>query len=630
MISPFRKFISAILVFFMSVNSFITGGYGDKNIEIITENITDGLLSGTLGPFSSSDIKEADKIIEAVIFDDDGDCLFPDIDYESTDRAFWPASRHIARTERLAILYRLETDADKKEEYKEYIFGLLDYWIKHDYQSDNWWYNRLSNSNVLGEIGVLMRNDMSRKQIRKLAELVGRGCFTVSPETNDHTGANAIDLAMSSIKFGALTGNRRAIRKAVRVVSSELKYSDDEGLKNDGTFFQHGKRLYMGGYGITFINGMTNLIAMLSGTKYIFTKEQLTPFANFILDGLRIMSFGSTLDPTTMGRSVSRKNPQPLNGTTVSLMKLADIEEMPRRDEIKEYVESIKNNTKKDYGLKYFDTAKFLVINNSDFYFSFRGGDSNLAYSEIINDENILSYNSSFPGVTTIMHTGKEYNNISPVFDYSFVPGSTAVYETDAELLAHEDYTYRYLKGTYGSAVSDNAAVVFVKTSHEGIDMTVSCFATDNAAVLLGAGMKDSKDRKMNTAIDQSFYAGSFVRDGSTVIHNGIKYTVLEGGKLSAGSEHRTGNWRRNNPTLADETAEGDIFTISIENTGSYAYSVMSQNTDEQFEVIVNTEKIQAVRMPDGKIAASFFAKGEFSFGGKTYSGKAGEAKIFS
>ncbi len=630
MISPFRKFLSYFLIIFILGGSFITDGYHDKDIETVSENITNALLRGDMSPFSSSDIKDADKIIALIDYDDKGNAYFTDVNYEDTTRSSWEAARHISRTERLAILYRLENDEGKKDEYREYILSLLDYWIDRDYQNSNWWYNRLSNPNILGEIGILMRDDLSIKQLFGLAELVSRGSYTVSTVLNDHTGANAMDLAMSTIKFGALTGSRRAVKKAVKIVSGELEYSDGEGLKNDSTFFQHGNRIYMGGYGAEYINGFTTIISMLSGTKYIFTQEQMIPFAGFILDGMRPMSFGSTLDPTTMGRSVSRKNPQPLKGLVSTFRKLAQIEEMPRKDEILSYAESIENDTKNDYGLKYFETAKFLVINNSDFYFSFRGGDDGFAYSEIINDENVLSYNSSFPGITTIMHTGSEYNNVSPIYDYSLVPGATAVYESDEELLAHEDYTYRYLKGKYGSKTADGAAVVFAKTSHEGIDMTVSCFATDNAVILLGAGIKDAQGRAMNTAIDQSRYVGSFTRDGNTVIHNGIKYTLLDGGKLNAFNEHRTGNWKRNNLTLSDAPVEGDIFKIYIENTGSYAYSVMSENTDAEFKVIMNTEKIQAVELPDGRVAASFYEDGSFTFDGKTYSEKAGSAEIYS
>lgn len=628
MISTFTRITGLILVFFVLMSSAITKSYEDPDIITVSKNITDGLLNGVLGQSISSDIKEADKIIALTEKDKNGCLYFTDIDYSNTDRTTWIPSRHIGRLERLAILYRLEKDPAKKDELKSYILGLLDFWINNDFQSTNWWHNRLSVPNALGEFGVLMKDELSRKQMRLLGEKIGRGCFTISSVLYSHAGANAIDLAMSSIKFGAFAGSPKAIREAVKIVSGELDYSDDQGLKDDATFFQHGKRIYMGGYGITFINGMSTIIKLLSGTDYIFSQEQLAPMANFICDGMRMMSFGDTLDPTTMGRSVSRMNAQPLKGIVSTLETLASVEEMPRKDEIRAYAESIRNDEKSDFGVKYFDTAKFLVVNNKDFYFSFRGGADYLAYSEIINDENVLGYNSSFPGVTTIMSRGDEYNNIAPVYDYSFVPGTTAVKETDEELMAHEDFTYRYLPGIYGGKISGNAAVSLAKTTHEGINMTVSCFASGDAVLLMGAGMKDSQGRKMNTTLDQCFYTGSFKKYGNTVIHNGIKYTVLEGGALSAASEHRNGDWHRNNLPYASTPAEGDIFTVSIENNGSYAYTVMGENTDAEFEIIINNESVQAVKLPDGRIAASFFEKTEFSYVGKTYNGNAGEAII--
>ncbi len=91
----------------------------------------------------------------------------------------------------------------------------------------------------------------------------------------------------------------------------------------------------------------------------------------------------------------------------------------------------------------------------------------------------------------------------------------------------------------------------------------------------------------------------------------------------------RSGSWNRNNLALTSEPVEGDLFTIYFENTGSYAYSVMSENTSAEFMVIKNDENVQAVRLPDGRIAAAFFKYGSFSFDGAEYSGKAGNAYFF-
>ena len=466
MLAAVQKLFSLILVVLMMNFSSQFGKSDADSVNAVADNLAKGLLSGSMQPFAESDIADAETILSLIKEDSDGNLFFADIDYGNKDRAVWPAAMHLSRTEMLAVLFQLETDHNLKAEYKDTVLRLLDHWINGNYRNPNWWHNKLSNPNILGEIGILMKSELGSERLRDLASLVGLGCYSVDPSLRVYTGANAIDIAMSSIKFGALTGSSSAIRSALSVISGELDYSVLEGIKKDGTFFQHGRRLYMGGYGIDFIKGTSKILGMISGTKYMFSESKLEPFSAFLLKGLRTMSFGNTLDPTVMGRSVSRIDAQPLLSLVPDLVLLANTEGVPDRDEIMEFAKSIAENRKGNYGLNYFDSGKILVVNNDDFYFSFRSGDALMYYSEIINDENILCYNSSFPGVTTIMSTGSEYTNISPVYNYSFIPGTTAVPETDEELAAHSDMTYRLLPGTYGNKVSDGAAVVFAKTKH--------------------------------------------------------------------------------------------------------------------------------------------------------------------
>ncbi len=55
----------------------------------------------------------------------------------------------------------------------------------------------------------------------------------------------------------------------------------------------------------------------------------------------------------------------------------------------------------------------------------------------------------------------------------------------------------------------------------------------------------------------------------------------------------------------------------------------MAENTDARFEVIVNTPAVQAVKLPDGRIAAAFISAGSFSYNGNTYMGVIGTARFF-
>jgi len=624
MISTFRKVIDFILVLCIFATSFITKGSGNSNIALIEENITDMIISGKIEMMSNSDITDVDAILSKTEKDKKGYCYFTDIDYSDTQRTIWYPFRHLARTEILAIEY-----AKGNTDLKDTILSLIDYWIKLDPQSENWWHNLIAVPNALGDIGLIMKSDMKASSLLRLDSIVSRGCFTVNRKTNKYTGANAINLSLATIKFGALTSSKSAIKKAVKKLIGELDYSDGEGIKKDGTFFQHGNRLYIGGYGMDFLRGITNVIMMLDGSKYNFTQEQLKPFSVFVTEGIIKTSYKNVMDPTVMGRNVSRYNYFTLDEILPYLDFLSSCQVITGNEEIADFADAIRNKENRNKGLKLFDDAKLITISNEDFYFSFNGGFNEKNYSEIINDENILSYNASVPGVTTVMSTGDEYVGISPVFDYSLYPGTTAVYESDEQISEKPDCTYRAVEGTYLCATNENNAILSYKINHEGISSTVTCFATENAAFILGSGLENAEGKEMVTTINQCFSSGEIKTENDSVIHGGIKYTILDGSKAEAKIETRTGNYKRNNLSLTEDEISGDIFTLTISKTQSYAYSVMSENTDSCAEVIVNNESVQAVLLPDGHIGAAFFEAGSFSYNGKTYSSDKADAVIY-
>lgn len=627
MFSLFSRLLSLCLVWCIVLGSSVFGTQ-DADLQKVEQNIVSGLLSGEIAPFESCNPESADSFLSHLQWDGDK-AFFDDVDYENQNRSSWLTRQHLNRTEAIAMQMHRTTDTHIKAGYARCALALLRFWFENDFQNSNWWFNRISVPNVLGETGLLLHDLLPQKEYLKLCEIVGRGTFIVHPDNRSYTGANALDLAAVTIKFGALTHSRQAFRAAANVMRRELRYSAGEGFKKDGTFFQHGNRLYMGGYGLVTITAVTTILQMLEGSRFQLSADALEPLSHYIADGMRAVCFGDTLDPTTMGRSVSRLYNEPMPSMISTLRKLASMESVPRRAEIENLAQIIETDTKENLGLTVFDDAKFIVIHNDDFYFSFRGGDNNLLYSETINDENLLAYNSSFPGVTTIMHTGIERRFASPFLDYAHIPGTTAVPETDAQILGHGDKTYRALPGLYGTVQNGQAAVSFAQTVHEDVRMTIACFATDHAAFLLGADMTNLKGNAMETTVDQGFYTGSFVQKGNTVIYNGIRYTALSGEDFQMQTGMREGNWRRNNASLSDDTVKASMFTLSFPCDGTYAYSVMAEGTNETVQILQNTSKIQAVRLPDGRVAAVFYVNGSFQSNGKTYTGLAGQAKIF-
>ena len=127
MIETLRKIISPILVSLMIALSAVFGTGRSASLTALEKNVTEGLLNGTLPLFSGSDIASGETLLSLTEADENGDLRFVDVDYANQDRSSWKTARHLARTERLAVLFRNETDPQTKAVYKDAVLRLLDH-----------------------------------------------------------------------------------------------------------------------------------------------------------------------------------------------------------------------------------------------------------------------------------------------------------------------------------------------------------------------------------------------------------------------------------------------------------------------------------------------------------------------
>ena len=212
------------------------------------------------------------------------------------------------------------------------------------------------------------------------------------------------------------------------------------------------------------------------------------------------------------------------------------------------------------------------------------------------------------------MRNGEEYFNISPVWDYSRIPGTTSLIETDEQLLARKDWTTRPLPSKhFGGKQQDRRAVIFELAEHDGIKMQVADFAFEDGFVCLGAEIESqSVDRaKIVSTVDQCLIQGDVVVENNSISHNAIRYTALQDTHIEFTAETKQGSWRRNNKALSEETVNADVLTLSINHSenSKCAYSYMISSADmpiPKVEVLRNDDKVQAIRLPDGSIMAVF------------------------
>ncbi|GEM_PF-2493337 len=599
----------------------------DYPIEQIYDNLIDAFDQGVINAFALpiNDLS-VNEIINVVKQTNGTYKIKKLIDggfYKTSD--FAHLNDHLALTLKAAILYNKTADTALKDKLREPILGLIKHWVSEDYQSSNPWYNNVSTPNLLGEIALMMRDAIPNDLKAQILKVMSDGCLTINTALQSETGANATWLAMSTLKYGILSEDESIVAYAVKKLKSTLSFTSGEGIRSDGSLVSGGSRLQNG---MQLIKNSAYLLYLLEGTSYQFTNGELNALSTVILSGLRYLTVGKSVDPQALGSDVATAGATDLGSLTDYLGILTTLSSMPNKSAVNAYAEAIKKGTRADYGLHYYSDTKYIVINNSDFYFSFKGCGANLCYGQ----DTLLGYNTSYGTTTTIAGTNVDFDSILPVLDYAYIPGTTAVHQKDSELSAYKDYGTRKLSGIFGDKYTDDYAVSFVQSQHEKVSYTVACFATDKSAIILGTGLTNSDGKTMFTTVQQEISNGKYTKNGNVYTHNGVKYQIYDGGIVTASTKKQSGSWSRISASGSAATVTKDVFTLKIANEGSYAYSVMSTNTNETYEVVCNTIDCQAVKMPSGKIIAVCYTAGTtFDYGGKTYFlGSEGSVTVFN
>ena len=559
------------------------------------------------------------------------------VDYGSQNRSDWGLAKHYRPLLFLAHASRLCEEEERASHLIRVCRGLLLDWVDTGYKCPNWWYNVIDMPLVMGEILLLIGDALTRDLFDRCMQVIVPGSIVDDPsiELNHSGGANFLWIASATLNQCILREDEGLLASTVKRVEEVALIYDKAGFQTDDSFFQHGNRLYSCGYGRSFVVHIANIVYALRDTPYQLPGEKLMLASRHILFGIRYMSHRGFADYAASGREYVRPNALSLKGLTPSLKRLAAVPEMPRAKEIGELADDILAGRALDLGIKYFPIAKLLVNHLNGIYIGFRGGDDKTVDAEIINKENPLGYNLSYGTHTTVMQTGEEYSNVAPLWNYSQIPGTTAYNESDEELLAREDFSYRTLPLThFGGVCEQGVGICYLKTEHEGTRATVSAFATPYGTAILGCDLGNDHGKALVTTVEQCKRVGEVRADGECVIHGSVAYRTLDKSTtLSHTVEHRCGSFRRQRLTGADIQTEDDILTVLVERDASYnkyAYLITEQSlSDADFEVLRNDGELQAIRTPDGRILAVFYKSADLIVDGNLYHGEENSANIF-
>ena len=554
-----------------------------------------------------------------------------DIDYSDETRSAWSADKHYFRLQYMLVSggkEKLQQDHD----WRMKLLGLLKYWLSHDFLNPNWWYNQIGVPQAMSNIMLMLESYLSIDMQEMLLEIIARGSMKTD-DISDHiyaalpqevrqwTGANLLWGAATTVKHAILTNDSELLYMAYDRICKELKY-DIEGIQLDGAFCQHGPRWYSGGYGRSFAYEIAPFIFCFQGTCCEFPKEKVNILLKHVLDGQRLMQQNGYFDYGAVGREFTR--PGDIHaGVLTSAVKLqAETEGIPRKKELQEFWKELSGKcTNAHEETKFYDSICVLCHKKAGSYIGIRGSSSDILGAENCNDEGILCYNMTYGTNTCFMRSGQEYMDLSPVWDYAKIPGTTARQENDKQLLQHSNWTYRYhqnnktiglTKGEYG--------ILSTYTAHDDISLYTSYFVFDGCMATLGAGIKDKKSEKgmVLTTVDQCRAKNVNIScNGKMVENNGWCYRNLDD-KTTFHVEYtkKIGSWHRNNHAMSSEIVTEYVFTLAIpfkEEHNAYAYLVSPQDSTVEIEILCNNEICQGI-LVNHKTAMIFFHQNEKAF----------------
>lgn len=576
---------------------------------------------------------------------------FSDIDYSSTQRTLWPPILHLERTLDFVSAY---INPDSKYFQDDDLFvdieKSLSYWHERNPWCHNWWYNQIAEPQMLGKILIQMRG--GKKRLSK--ELEARILERMANDGGDPakwTGANKTDIALHWIYRSCLQRNHEELRYAIVQVYSPVGYTTKEGFQYDNCYFQHGKQLYIGGYGEEILKGVTQVALYTQGTSYELPADKLDIISRYIRQTYYSTIRRGYMAYEVLGRSISR--PDALNRTgSASLAKRMII--LDKRNE-NEYNDIIKRLSGDDRFIRpmhtHYHIGDYTLHIRPHYTFGVRFSSVRTIRCEYGNKENLKAYFLS-DGCTDMTRHGGEYYNVFPLWNWAQIPGITAPQLETIPLHSKEWETYG--NSTFAGGVSDSiygvSTYVYKDTCRNiRTEANKAWLFFDNEIVCLGSNISSKSEFPVYTTVNQCIAdtTGVIISDdgrkyrllssgtssGSLkwVVHDGVGYYFPSKARVISGIENKEGTWNDINKSY-DKKISKKVFSLCIDHGlypqgQTYAYVVVpgidtvdkmkNYHKKSPVRILSNTEKLQAVYHENlDVLQVVFYTSGELSYKG--------------
>lgn len=574
-----------------------SSGVRRKTMERLVRNVN--AISMDTDPASM------DRKVETSLSHYRPDGSFDDIDYSDRRRATWSPSTHVTRMYDMAVAYASpESRYFNSSDILSRIRLSLDYWCTGGIEPcTNWWFNEIRIPWLMGMTALLIKDDMDATDMENAVSVMDSSRFGM-------TGQNKVALAGNMLYRALLTDDCRLAVEARDTILSEIRITTDEGLQPDWSYHQHGPQMQFGNYGLAYLDRMSYWLKVFDGTGLSADSAQLGILRDFADKGIGWTVWKGLMDQNALGRQIQkgRQKDKAVNFVHC-LSEMASLHPPVR----------VRRNGRD--GSMYYYRSDFGVLRNSRWYLSVRMQSDRTVGFEAVNGENMKGYYSS-DGAMLVKRDGNEYYDISPLWNWKHVPGTT-ICDYGQKLWGirwdkkekHPPFNRTDMVG----GVSDGQNLCcMMQYDRDSVSVKKGYFCFQDGAVVLGTDLSGPGYGEIVITVQQCRASGEISREGGKVSHGGLFYEVLYGGEIQAGITMRRGMWDDFSTLYTDVPAEGEVFEMGFVNdTSSFAYTV-SPDRGFGYSILSNTSGCQAVAS-DGIMMAVFYSPGSIRNGDTVY-----------
>lgn len=191
----------------------------------------------------------------------------------------------------------------------------------------NWWDWEIGTPLFINNIVTVMKPYLTEKQIQNSMDAINffvpdpdyfRG--SIYPQWKaEATGANQVDISKVKIIQALIEKDEIGLKKAINAMEKVFPIvTSGEGFYPDGSFIQHENVGYNGSYGNVLIDGVSQLLGILSNTPYNLSSDSMTSIDFWVEKGFSPFIYKGNLMDMVRGRTISR-------GTFQSNIAAADL-----------------------------------------------------------------------------------------------------------------------------------------------------------------------------------------------------------------------------------------------------------------------------------------------------------------